>query len=149
MSPTQVLIKLTNARQSTVNCIYAWTLAQKTCSQVTSNVYVSGVRLWSFPAQKWISLRRVGAPVVHSVYCHRSVAVWGKPAKITDMERRKSIEDYTWVRKLRSLTPETRSRKLKFGRANVQVWHLNIYVWRQVDMFLVRAFTGRCNRRLK
>ena len=34
------------------------------------------------------------------------IAVWGKPAKITDMERRKSIEDYIWVGKLQSLPPE-------------------------------------------
>ena len=36
-----------------VDCIYPWTHARKTCFQVTSNVWVSGVKLWSFPAQMW------------------------------------------------------------------------------------------------
>ena len=35
----------------TVDCIYLWTLPLKTCFHLTSNVYVLGVKLWSFPAQ--------------------------------------------------------------------------------------------------
>ena len=45
---------------STVDSIYPWTHALKTCFHVTSNVWVSGVKLWSFPAQIWSSLCRVG-----------------------------------------------------------------------------------------
>ena len=37
----------------TVDCIYPWALTCKTCFQVTSNVWVSGVKLWSFPAHMW------------------------------------------------------------------------------------------------
>ncbi len=33
---------------STVDCIYLWTHALKTCFQMTSNVSVSGAQLWSF-----------------------------------------------------------------------------------------------------
>ena len=39
--------------RNTVNCIYPWTHLRKTCFHVTSNVWVSGVKLWSFPAQMW------------------------------------------------------------------------------------------------
>ena len=38
--------------QDTVDCIYPWTHALKTCFHVTSNFWVSGVKLWSFPAQE-------------------------------------------------------------------------------------------------
>ena len=31
-------------------CIYLWTHSHKTCFQLTSNIWVSGVKLWSFPA---------------------------------------------------------------------------------------------------
>ena len=84
----------------TVGCIYPWTLALKTCFQLTSNVYVSGVKLWSFPTQTrayvisnvyisgvklWIfsaqtlsSLDRVSALVVH---CHRSLENMRKTCK--------------------------------------------------------------------
>ena len=41
------------AMGNTVNCIYLWMHAHKTCFHVTSNVWVSGVKLWSFPAQMW------------------------------------------------------------------------------------------------
>ena len=41
-----------------------------------------------------------------------------------------------------------RSRKLKFGRENFKVWHLKHRHLTSVEnMFLARAFTGRCNRR--
>ena len=38
---------------NTVNCIYPWTHPCKTCFHVTSNVWVSGVKLSSFHAQMW------------------------------------------------------------------------------------------------
>ena len=37
----------------TVDCIYPWTHAHKTCFHVTSNVWGSGVKLWSLPTQMW------------------------------------------------------------------------------------------------
>ena len=101
--------------ETTVGCIYPWTLALKTCFQLTSNVYVSGVKLWSFPAQTracvisnvyisgvklWIfsaqtrsSLDRVSALVVH---CHRSLE-----------NMRKTCENHWYVAKFQSLIPET------------------------------------------
>ena len=49
-----------------------------------------------------------------------------------------------WHLKYRRL----RSRKLKFGRENFKVWHLKHTRLTSVEnMFLARAFTGRCNRR--
>ena len=39
-----------------IDCIYPRTRHVKTCFHVTSNVYVSGVKLWSFPAQTWAYL---------------------------------------------------------------------------------------------
>ena len=41
-----------------------------------------------------------------------------------------------------------RSRKLEFGRESFKVWHLKHRRLTSVEnMFLARAFTGRCNRR--
>ena len=39
--------------QNTVDCIYLWMHSCKTCFHVTSNVWVSDVKLWSFPVQMW------------------------------------------------------------------------------------------------
>ena len=36
-------------------CIYPWMHSRRTCFHVTSNVWVSGVKLSSFPAQPWSS----------------------------------------------------------------------------------------------
>ena len=41
---------------TTVNCIYPWTHSCKTSFHVTSNVWVSGVKLWSFLAQMCVVL---------------------------------------------------------------------------------------------
>ena len=38
---------------NTVDCIYPWTHSRKTCFHVTSNVWVSGVKLSSFPTPLW------------------------------------------------------------------------------------------------
>ena len=53
-------------------------------------------------------------------------------------------------KKIQSLTPEIclRSRKLEFGRESFKVWHLKHRRLMSVEnMFLARAFMGRCNRR--
>ena len=66
VSDVNKLVKFWN----TVDCIYPWTHTLKTCFHVTSNFWVSGVKLWSFPAQMWSShgkVGRVGVLVVHSV----------------------------------------------------------------------------------
>ena len=95
----------------TVGCIYPWTLALKTCFQLTSNVYVSGVKLWSFPtqtracvisnvyisgvklwnfsAQTRSSLDRVSALVVH---CHRSLENMRKTRHVTEYSTAKTVE---------------------------------------------------------
>ena len=39
--------------EHTIDCIYPWTHPCKTCFHMTSNVWVSGVKLSSFPAQMW------------------------------------------------------------------------------------------------
>ena len=51
----------------TVDCIYLWTLALKTCFQMRSNVRVSGVKLWSFPAQMW-NLRDANVTYVNNTF---------------------------------------------------------------------------------
>ena len=117
---------------------------------VTSDVFVSGVKLWRFPTQMWSSLGRVRALVFHSVYCHRSLEIWGKPAKITCMKRQKALRTTfeggnfkVWHLKHRRL----RSRKLKFGQGNFKVWHpKHRHLTSRENLFLEQAFTGRCNR---
>ena len=42
-----------NNNNNTVDCIYPWTHSCKTCFRMTSNVWASGVKVWSFPAQMW------------------------------------------------------------------------------------------------
>ena len=71
--------------------------------------------------------------------------IWGKPAKITDMERWKSIEDSIWVGFFKVWPLKhgrLRSRKLKFGRGNFKVWHLKHRRLTSLEnMFLARVFT--------
>ena len=68
---------------------YRWTHGRKTCFHVTSNVWVSGVKLWSFPTQMWSSLSKVGVFVVHSVlltvHCQHGQEIKEKSAKISSL----------------------------------------------------------------
>ncbi len=45
-------LTLINGYRHTVDCIYLWTHALKTCFQMTSNFCVSGVKLWSLADRK-------------------------------------------------------------------------------------------------
>ena len=153
-----------------VDCIYLWTLVLKTCFHMTSNIYVSGVKLSSFPPKLKLTWPQMAMfqvsnfevfPPKPEVLLAESVlswftqftifTVWGKPAKITDMERRKSIKDYIWVGNFKVWNlkhKRLRSRKLKFGQGNFKVWHLkHRRLTLRENMFLARAFVGRCNRR--
>ena len=134
----------------TVDCIYPWTLALKTCFQltsnvcvsgvklyVTSNVYVSGVKLWNFATYQWFSQvfpifsRLRWQWTTRALTLSRELHVWAEKFKV-------------WHLKYRRL----RSRKLKLGWENFKVWHLKHRRLASVEnMFLARAFTGRCNRR--
>ena len=142
-------------RLFTDDCIYPWTLALKKRVPLTSNVYVSGVKLWSFPAQV--------AYVTSNVY----VKLWNFPTyqwfsqvfliflDCDDSEPREHWlcrENFTFGRKKFKVWPlkyrRLRSHKLKIGWENFKVWHLKHRCLTSVEnMLLALAFTGRCNRR--
>ena len=116
---------------------------------MTSNVCVSGVKLWSFPTLMWSSLDSCSLSS-QSKMCTKfakipSLTYW-EPKKHRGLpqrsrwrfnniwrwitKQRPSWELHIWAGKLQSLTPET---------------HTFDVIWKHV--LCASAFTGRCNRR--
>ena len=120
-------------------------LGHKTCFQMTSNVCVSGVKLWSFPAQMWSSHDGCNSPSYinkssstslrkSSMHFRLSICQWRDFHKFAahfdcDDSEWLSRELYIRVGKLQSLTPETQTFDA---------------VWKHV---LCECIHGRCNQR--
>ena len=107
----------------------------KTCFHMTSNVWVSGVKLWSFPAQKCEVL-------------------------LLDTAQREDASNQQ-VRKFGLVTISTTGRgrwlcmakQLSLGSIPSDTWQENFKIWllklsrltSHENIFFARAFTGRCN----
>ena len=99
----------------TVDCIYLWTLPLKACFQLTSNVYVLGVKLWNFATYQWFSQvflifsRLRWQWTTRALTMSRELRVWAeKTQSLTpEIETFEITQARVWAGKLQSLTPET------------------------------------------
>ena len=108
----------------TVDCIYPWTHSYKTCFHMTSNIYVSGIKLWSFPTLMWSSLD------IRSLSSQSKCVPNLRKSLHWHIESRKSIKDL--LREVDEdlviydgeLQSNDRPGNFIFGRENFKVWHL-------------------------
>ena len=119
---------------NTIDCIYPWMLALKTCFHVTSNVFVSGVKLWSFPPKlklTWpqTSMFQVSNFDVFPPWMWKS---HGSLSFLSSQCRnlRKTFEHHWYGEAKKYLSRETS----KFDAWNIITW--NIDVWSHVSLSL-------------
>ncbi len=141
----------TGVRFITVDCIYLWTHALKTRFQMTSNVSVSGVKLWS------LADRNANFCTQNTYHKH-----WERAKLYTKNDSSEPVYAYrhrsasvSQKKFLYLIFPPFRNRNVlnfrrescRYDLLNFKVWHLKR--WRLAsfeNMFLACAFTGRCNR---
>ena len=99
----------------TIDCIYPWTHPPKTCFHAMSSVWVLGVKLWSFPAQKSevLLLNTAQREDVSNQQKGSFCLSWNTPEE---------EEERLCMAKQLSLG----SRTSDSGRENFKVWHLKL-----------------------